>query len=428
MTRGAPICILLALAGPALGADDPVIGMVGAHVSDVHAGDRMDLERALAVAVDRSGRASALGGSGIAGAIFGRQQIILEEALLSDGRRLLGEGRNLRNQALFEDALPVLEQAVARLEDGVLAGDLRDLWEAWVLRGACHLALGQEEPAAVALQQAVALNAVRVPDPALYPPDLVTLHDAVRSAGGARTTTLTVTTPRELAVSVDGGPPVVVGTGETGGQLRLADRLPGTHHVRGSAPGWHASVRVVLDGSPVTTALEPGRPTLGTPSTSDAARARQTTDLYRAFGRHTEGVDYLLLAGTAGTLLHLQLYDVRADAFSRPTSVPFADTLDDEIKQMVPLLLTLIGPDGSLSADNTQASAVPLDRSTNARIASLLLDPPSLEAPRIRRKRTGLWVGLGAAVLAAGGTGAAVAAASGGPRYDGTITIGPIAR
>jgi hypothetical protein len=202
--------------------------------------------------------------------------------------------------------------------------------------------------------------------------------------------------------------------------------LPGTHHLRGSGPGLLALGRVRLDGESSAIDLNPVEPTLGQAAESEAARARQVTDLYRSFGRHAEGVDYVLLAGTAGSLLHLQLYDVRADTFSRPTSAPFVDQVDDEVRQTLPLLLNLLGDSGRIAADATQATAVPLDRGANPLLASLLLEPVTFEVVEPRNRRLGLWIGLGAGVLAATGAGVAVAATRSGPSYDGTVIVLPL--
>lgn len=421
MTRHVPICILLLAAGRARAADVPVIAVVGVHQPDVHLAEQEDLAEDLAELVERTDKASAAAGRAVGRHVAGRQQIILEEALLSAGRKLLAEGRNLHDQALPAEAIPVLEQAIARLEEGVaVAGDLRDLWEAHLVLGTSHHALGAEEAAGAAFQDAVALNPGRSPDPAVYPPDVTALYDAVRTNSQARAADLEIRSSRPLAALLIDGVP-------TAGAPTLArGLLPGTHHLRGSGPGLLALGRVRLDGESSAIDLNPVEPTLGQAAESEAARARQVTDLYRSFGRHAEGVDYVLLAGTAGSLLHLQLYDVRADTFSRPTSAPFVDQVDDEVRQTLPLLLNLLGDSGRIAADATQATAVPLDRGANPLLASLLLEPVTFEVVEPRNRRLGLWIGLGAGVLAATGAGVAVAATRSGPSYDGTVIVLPL--
>lgn len=417
MTRWAALCIPLLASLHASAGETPLIAVVGAHLPDVHAEGQAELAGALASTIAKTGRARAVHGSSVGLHIAGRQQVILEEALLSEGRALLAEGRNLYNQALPADAIPVLRQAIERLEDGVLGGDLRDLWEAHLALGTCAAAEGDDEGAARAFRDAIALNPKRAPDPALYPPDVVARYDAVRAESLARTASIEVRAPVGHALSIDG-----VEVGRT--PWTQAGLLPGTHHLRAVAPGSLARARISLDGEPLSVSLDARPPTLAGGGATEAAQARQIGALYRAFGRHTEGVDYVLLTGTTGSFVHLQLYDVRGDTFSRATSVPFAGDAADEARQTLPLLLNLLDDGGRLPAANTQPGAVALDRSANAPLAALLTEPIDLVVSPPRKRRTALWVGLGAGLVAAAGAGTAAALTS-GPRYDGTVIIGP---
>ncbi|MEZ4320065.1 MAG: hypothetical protein R3F61_21320 [Myxococcota bacterium] len=421
MTRCLALSIPLFWATPAFAADTPVIAVVGLHQPGVHLDDERKVSRALAAAVERTHRAATLVGMEVGPSIVGRQQIILEEALLAGGRKLLAEGQNLYNQAQPEAAVPVLTEAIAALEDGVVvSGELRDLWEAKLALGTSHVALGDEASARAAFRDAIALNAARSPDPVLYPPDVTGLFDEVRAESRANPVVLKVVAAEPLDVWVDG-----TSVGKT--PVTVPDVLPGVHHIRARGPERMATDHVMLDGTSVTVELTPTEPTLGGAADSPVLRARETTALYRAFGRHTEKVDFVLLAGTDETLLHLQLYDVSADTFSMPTSIPYADGAEDEALKTVPLLLNLLDPSGRLPSNATAPSAVPLDRGTNPQLAALLTEPITpVAAGRKRGGRAGWIVGIGVGVLAASGAGIGIAAANSGPRYDGTVTIGPL--
>ncbi|MCB9673689.1 MAG: hypothetical protein H6737_01155 [Alphaproteobacteria bacterium] len=421
MTRCIGLCIPLLWAVPAFGAEPPVIAVVGVHQPGVHLETQSKVSKSLATAVERTKRAAALEGDALGPTIAGRQQIILEEALLASGRKLLAEGQNLYNQAQPEAALPVLEEAIDALEAGVvLSGELRDLWDAQLALGTAHMALGDTGAASSSFRRAVALNPARSPDPALYPPDVTALFDDVRAASRTQTSAIAVASAEPLDVWVDGA-----SVGKT--PTTVKDVLPGVHYVRAHAPERTASARVEVGDEPVNVVLEATEPTLGAGAGSSALRGRETTALYRALGRHSEGVDFVLLAGTEEALLHLQLYDVARDTFSIPTSIPYTGEAEDEALQTLPLLLNLLTPEGELPANATQASAVPLDRGVNPQLASLLMEPiqPFVAKPR-RGGRTAVLVGIGVGVLAASGAGIGIAASSGGPRYHGTVVVGPL--
>lgn len=420
MTRYTALCIPLFLGTVALAADGPIIAVVGLHQPGVHLELQQSVSEQLAEAIEGTGKAEALAGPAVGPAIAGRQQIILEEALLSAGRSMLSSGRNLYDQAQPAEAVPVLVEAIERLEEGVaVSGDFRDLWEAHLILGTCHIALDDPFAADRSFRLAIALNPARSPDPAQYPPDVTARFEAVSQESAEQLAPLTIDATSTLDLQIDGRPLGSV-------PATVHDLRPGVHHVRGRSPGRHALARVELTGEAVEITLMPSAPSLGAAAESDAGRIRQTTDLYRGFGRHTQGVDFVLLAGTDSTVLHLQLYDVAASTFSKPTTVPFADQAGDEASEMVPLLLNLLDDRGMLPHESTQSSAVPLDRGENPQLAALLTEPLAPLPPPRRRRRTGLWIGLGAGALALAGGGVGVALANQGPRYDGTITVGPL--
>ncbi len=424
MTRCLALSIPLLWAAPALAAERPTIAVVGFHASDVHGDDAEKLSESLAEAIERSKRAIPIEGDDLGPAIAGRQTIILEEALLARGRTLLAEGRNLYNQAQPEAAVPILNDAIEALEDGVVvAGEMRDLWDARLVLGTSELARGDREAAARAFRDAIALNAGRSPDPALFPPDVTGLYAEVRAESASGTASLQVTSPGSMDVWVDGMP-----SGKT--PATVGDLMPGVHYVRARSDEKMATARMQVEpGSEAVARLEPVEPTLGVGSDNEARRAREIARLYRALGRHMKGVDYVLVAGTDATQVQVQLYDVQAEVFSQPTRVPFSGDPSDEATTALPLVLGVLDDDGGLPAERTQAGAIPLDRGANPVLASLLLDPVEPTSIRTRRGNTGLWVGLGIAsgvvVLGATATAIGVGVANQGPRNKGTVVVLP---
>jgi tetratricopeptide (TPR) repeat protein len=422
MTRCLALSIPLLWAASAFAAERPIIAVVGFHAASVHGDDAEALSEALTEAIERSKRATPIAGDRVGATIAGRQPVILEEALLARGRTLLAEGRNLYNQAQPDAAVPILEDAIAALEDGVVvAGEMRDLWDARLVLGTSELARGNREAAARAFRDAIALNPGRSPDPALYPPDVTGLYEEVRAESASGTASLQLTAPASMDVWVDGMP-----SGKT--PATVADLMPGVHYVRARSDGRMATARIKVEpGSEAVVRLEPVEPTLGTAATSEARQAREIGRLYRAVGRHMEGVDYALVAGANDTEVLVQLYDVQAEAFSQPTRVPYSGDPGDEATTALTLVLGVLDDAGDLPAERSQPSAVALDRGANPVLASLLLEPIDPVSVRPRRRNTALWVGLGIAsgvVVAATATTVGLAATS-GPRNKGTVIVLP---
>jgi tetratricopeptide (TPR) repeat protein len=440
MTRRLPICTLaLALAGAAQAA--PTVAIVGIHQAELTPEAQQQTADAIARAMDDSGKADGRTPKEVHTLLAGKEEVVLREGLLGEGRRLFAEARNLYNQASWSDAIPVLESAIASLERSIPGSNTtRELWEAWVYLAACNQQLEAFDGANAAFAQAVALNANRQPDAAVFPPDLVTAFDAVRTPLLAQATTLEVAgdPAAEAVVWLDG---------ENKGKMPLVVTgvLPGKHYLNLRSGAGQGSAEVFVppaEGGAAPTAVKVdgalGAASLGSAEESTGARGRQNAAFYRALGQQT-AADFVLLAGVDGSTLTLQLYSREIDAFSRATEIPVTGTADDEALAAIPLLLNQLGPDGKLPVTATVASAAPFQIGTNSLVAQMLLEPARFAPPRDndgtntgdgRNGPSGGAVAgivVGAAVVA-GGAVAAVVLLTGGdeePAGTGVVTVGP---
>jgi len=295
--------------------------------------------------------------------------------------------------------------------------------------GNSRLALEEpDEPGARdAFASAAALDPEREPNPALFPPDVVGLYQDTRD--GLRAL------DRPVRITAAGSSGTVWVDGQEQGTTPLdVNLLPGTHYITILGDNQQASEAVVVEASTdvLVVELEPTAPTLGDPAATSSGRSQQTGGIYQALARHAEGVDYVLLAGTEDTTLHLQLYASRVESFSRSMDIPFSGTAEDEAVQSVPLLLNFIDDAGQLPSANTTPLASSLDLGTNEHLANMLLYPAP-PAPIIDGGR-----GKGGnAVLIGGGIGLLTAGLVGGiygitqiggapePVRNGQVVIGP---
>ncbi len=355
----------------------------------------------------------------------GREALILEDAFLGPGRALVDDGRVLFNGAQPADAVPVLEDAVQALRAAmVTAPSTRELWDAWFLLGAARLEIGLEVEARAAFAAAAALSPLRTPDAARFPPTLVEHYETVRRERTQLGSTLTIEADeRDTAIWLNGEPRGVV-------PLTLHNVLPGENFVHARSPkGFFAFQPVSIpEAGRRTATLRLGDPPLGVPEESRVARSRQIGGLYRAFGRRA-GVDLVLIGGTMGEELLLQLYSPRTDGFSQSLSIPYTGSAVDEALEALPELLAGVTREGTFEADYRTAVAVPLVAGSNRWLArSLTLsDVDAVPQPT----RTGLprwarWtlVGVGAAAVL-GGTAAGVHYATLDPHQGAVIVLPP---
>jgi len=439
---------------PALAADVPDVAIVGLHQAGLDLDRQEELTRQLLILMKASGKVRGLTAPQVAGTVTGREKIVLEEGLLGPGRAKLKAAQDLYNQAQPDAAISLLGESVFQLERAFPGtASVEDLWTAHLYRGSANLQLGVD--GAEAFEAAVALAPDRSPDPAKFPPDVVSEYDAARERLQSM--------PTHLTVNVTSAVPVVVdGVGRGAAPARAEGLLPGVHHVvvagyKGSRGYQRLVIKPPEAPAPPEDGLEEEVPTpapavpseipelaidvvleepfLGTPGASRRERSAQTASLYRALGTRASDVEYVLLGGVDGENLYLQLYHAPSDAFSRPVEVPYQEWADDEVVAAVPLLLNLIGKDGTLvSTDDT---TVPLDIGANSALASLLLDPPTPVAIRDGgsgdggKKRGGLILGIvaGAAVVGLAGGGAYLATrgdGGGSTTTTGTTTGTPV--
>lgn len=426
MTRLTLPCILFT--SPAWAADTPVVAVVGIHQNQLDAGAQEVLHARIVESLDATGTVDALPAADVAAAIAGRESVILGDALLGEGRRFLADGTNLYNQAVPEDAIPVLEKAIEALGFGLAASNTtKELWEAWMMLGTCQHAADRPTEARASWQKAAALNPGRAPSPALYPPDVVAGFTAARALLDGSKRALSVSAPANATIWVDG-------VEQGAAPVTVADLLAGTHHVvaRGDGRTGYAAIDLQAGSVPFELDVQLGAPTLGGASGTVAGRARQTAWLYRGVGQHAQGVDVLLVAGTDGSDLYLQWYLPKVDAFSTPIQIPVQGDADDEVMAALPALVAQLDASGGLATDRTSPSAAPLAVGANSYLAALLLDPrapASVTVDEGGRRRTGLIAAIaggGGLALVAGGVLAAVAlGGSDVPPDGGTIIVGP---
>lgn len=406
---------------PALAKDRPTIAVVGLHDQAMDIEAQRTATTRLTEAIEATKKFEVYGPDRVAQALAGREELVLSEAYVAAGRRLLEDGRTLHDQAQPEEAIPVLEQAVRTLTEAMVAtDDSRELWETYLYLGSAYTAENKGKNASEAWSAAVALNPERQPDAARMAPGIVQGYRDVRAARLAK--------PGKLKVDAPGGAKVFVNGLERGtGTVSLNGLPPGTVHVRVRADGGSTDYAAaeVVSGETTTVALEPADVALPSPGESKFARSRTTTDLYRALGQQAK-VDLIVLAGGRDGTGTVQLYAPPADAFTSPLEVTYEGTADDEVIAAIPGVLEVVTEAGTIPALATAATAAALDPSDNRLLASLLLDPqPVTIAEGSGIKAWQLVAGGAGALLIGGGVTAAVIAGNGGER-GGTIVVGPV--
>lgn len=427
------------LANPAAAAEGPTVAVVGMHEADLDAKAQADATARIVDELDGTDTVTPLTTAEFARAIAGREGIIVEETLLAKGRDLLATGKSSYNNALDEEALFNLEAAVEALSAGVAGSNTtRDLWEAWIYLAATQLNLGQDDAAAQSFEQAAALDPDRALDEAFWAPNVVTQHKGAIE----RLSTLGAT----IEIEVQGEPTVWLDGVEQGkGSLTLEGVLPGQHHLvaRGEDEQAYEALTVpaVEGGAALSVKLQLGPPSLTTSGESSSMRSSETAELYRTIGRHTQGVDLILLTGTDDSNLMLQLYDVRSESFSKSLELPVASRPIDQAVENVGTLMGRLDEQGALPVAQRDPKAVALDVGSNQLLAQMLLQPAlttsavtPIGGPPVattRRKGT-VWAIVGASVgvaaLTAGGILVGTGALSpndSGSTYDGTIVVGP---
>ncbi len=429
MTLVLPLLLWL---GAVLAGDLPEVAVVGLHVPALDDTAATEASAGLARAIDDTGRLDALSTAEVEARLQGREDLVLSTAFLGRGLSLLEKGRLLYERAEPDQAVPVLEEAAARLsEELAWTTDGRPLAEALLLAGCARLVAGDEAAARSAFARVVSLDPGRELDPVNFAPRLVDLYAAVRQevlTAGLGSLEITTDDPG-AGVWVDGR--------RVGVTPVAVEGLPvGSHQVLVvGAGGYRRSGLVNVRGGERTDAhVALRRATLGVPAHDARERSAQTERLYRALGEHLE-VDAILLGGLDEQgAVALQLYTPRSRTFSRPVSARTDGDPTSVAAGLVPALADALSTTGTLRGDRASSQVLALDLSANPVLAGILLDlaPAGSVASRVpvptpgaRPARWVLWTGaglLGAGVLAAGAWW--VASTVGGD--DGTISVGPI--
>lgn len=421
-----PLLLHLAL-HPAYAGATPKAYVVGLHVPGLLGDASGDAAEALAKALDATGKVDALDPSETSRVIAGRETLILDGYALGPGQKRLQEGRVLYDRAEPDQAIPVLQDAVDQLANGLaVSTDVRSLHEALMLLGVCHVGLGDDASARAAFQRSAILDPSRELDAVNYPPSVVSLFNDVRtSVARASPARLTVRASTDAELFIDGhsrGP--------------VADAsialVPGTHYVLvRSANGASHFEEVVADagGTATVDALLSER-SVGPAAESVPSRSRQTRDLYTAVGTYATGGLVVFGGMLPSGQVALQLYSPTSGNFSKMLTGDAGEDPVGAIVDLAPALAAYISDNGDVRSDRVSAQVAALDVSENDVLAGLLYDPPD-NTGSVVVERSGpkwyVWAGLGAVV--AGGGAAVTAAALGGGATEpggGTVTFGPI--
>ena len=427
--------LLLSLLLPWASAAD--VGLVGVHDPTLSIEQQDALMQAFAEAIETSTRHDALLPARVAEGYAGREDLVLQDTFLAEGRRRMEDGRLLYQQAEHTDAVVVLEVAVRTLDDNVRwARSIRDLWEAWMLLGTARLADGQEPAARDAIGAALALHPARRPDPAAFPPEILAAWESERALSTDEAAPLSVIADVEGArVWLDGRD---VGTSPA----TVPGVLPGRHFVHARTEDGRVGYAAVEQAAaaPASVRVTTAAPVLGAPGKGAGARSAQVSALYEAIGRYAR-VDVLVLVGRVDGSWNVQLFSPEADTFGAPAALPLTAT-DDDLVAAVRAAVGRVQIDGSLPSGPQAYTALPLDVSGNTLLARDLYAPvkpaPPMpveapppvvvqQLPEPRKPRWPVWlgVGLGGAAVAAGATALAIvlSGGQGGETPGGTITV-----
>lgn len=422
------LSLLLQLAlHPAFAGTTPKAYVVGLHVPGLLGEAPGDAADALAKALDATGKVDALDPGETSRVIAGREALILDGYALGPGQKRLQEGRVLYDRAEPDQAIPVLQDAVNQLADGLaVSTDVRSLHEALMLLGVSYVGLGDEPAAREAFQRSAILDPSRELDAVNYPPSVVSLFNDVRaSVAKASPARLTVSASMDAELFIDGksrGP-----VPDTSVAL-----VPGTHYVlvRAANGASHfESVVMVAGGTATVDALLAER-SVGPAEASVPARSRQTRELYTAVGKYATGGLVVFGGVLPSGQVALQLYSPASGNFSKMLTGDAGDDPVGAIVDLAPALAAYISDSGDVRSDRVSAQVAALDVSENDVLAGLLYDPPDNTGSVVVERRGPkwyVWAGLGAAVAGGGAAVTAVAlSGGGGDTTGGTVTFGPI--
>lgn len=401
----------------------PTIAVVGLHQEE------LDLEAQKAAAarivahIDGTGAFEAFSPEEVAAGLEGREELVLTDAFLAHGRKLLGDGRLQFQQAEPDFAIPVLESAVKELVAAQpFTPSQKEYWEALVFLGASQNMTDDQAGMMQNFSAAAGLNPERRPSPRQFPPDIIDTYESLAGGMQGRASALHITAKgKDAQVWVDGVP--------RGKAPITVDVLPGQHHVMVRTPYGTSGYEQIAIGpkssKDVDVTLQKTR--LGLTSDSKFVRTRETAALYEALGDHLPQADFWLVTGEWQEALYAALYSPAADSWSGYVRVPLMEAGDDETIEALDELLAMIDNGGSLKRDAYGDTAIPLDRSANELLANLLVraevpvDPELL----VEKEKLPVWVipAIVGGVVVAGGGGYGLYRAATHEPYRGSIVI-----
>ena len=417
------------LGPPAWAARRAEVAVVGVHVEGQSDQEATTTADALTSALERTGNIDAVEPGLVRARLAGREELVVDGTFLGPGRKLLDEGRVLYERAEFESAIPVLEEAVSALEDGLPGTrDSKPYIDALLLMGLAQASVGEVVAAQTAYQRVLVLDPTRRLDPVNYPPKFVSMFDEVRAA-------LLAHEQGQLTIASAAGHDQVYVDGRVAGETPVTVRglPPGQHHVLVVGPeGQREFTRVELAaGEKKTLNTTLTERSLGEAGGTEAERAQETRRLYFSLGTYID-TQLVLLGGELATgKVGLQLYEPRTGNFSKVVEADAGSDPGGALVDLVPVLANYLTDDGALRPDRVGSQAASLSLDSNPLLASILLDPEPIVGERVVTRGAPWYLWAGVATVAAGGAAVAIVVAT---RPDepvtetgdeGVIVVGP---
>jgi hypothetical protein len=416
-----------------LGATE--IAVVGVHLNDLSLDETDLLNRKLEKRIRGISDLDAVGPEILRERLIGRQELVLQDMVLSVGLKKLEEGKLLYDRAQTTQALPALEEALMLLNQSVsVTGETRHLRDAYLYLGLSHTALGNNADAKQSFAQAVVLGPEMELDPLRYPPRVQeafsTIRDRIRAAPPA---TLRIQVPNQMPVTI-----WVDGRKRGLAPLTISDLPPGRHFIRAVGPfalRGYKSVGLSPDQDlPVFMPMD--QHGFGQVANSVDDRARQTAALYKALGQHIQTELILVVGQVQDDQISVQLFSSRNGRFSKPLTLASGNDWANELVALLPTVLSDANAQGDILADKIAVRTPALQITSNDILASLLLENEKIAkvvpAPREEKRQNGAgfvqrhkWWLVGGGAVVVGGVGAAIVVGT-APSDDGTITVGPI--
>ncbi len=378
------------------------VAVVGVHLPQQTDETSLSASLALVEALDAAGVVG-LSPEAVHARLAGRESLVVDGAALGPGRRKREEGRILYDRADFEGAIPVLEEAVQALGDGLSgSGDPRELVQALLLLGQARWSTGDTDGAKQAFSQVVVLEPSWQLDAVNYPPKIVSFFNDVRYEVLARPKgRLQLQVPDRNRVLLDGREAL-------SGTVEL---IAGLHFALVSGPEGERSfhqVRLEPGETEVLTA-RPSARSLGLADPTAAGRSAQIRLLYQSLGTHV-GAPLVLLGGQLeGGKVGAQLYETRTGSFSRIETAPAGSDPVAALVGLVPSVLDDLTEAGNLRTDRISFDVAAFDQDTDPTLSALLLDPTPLVAFETERRRPSWIVWATVGTVAVGGAAVAVA-------------------